>query len=65
MLVTKKDVEVDLKLSTKALSSDGVEANGHSDRINEDLEKHYLLAILELCRLFASETSIRTKLVQQ
>ena len=49
MLVAKKYVEVDLKLDTKALSRDGVEANGHCDRINEDPKKHYLLAILKLC----------------
>jgi hypothetical protein len=36
MFVTKKYVEVDLKLDTKALSRDGIKANGHCDRINED-----------------------------
>jgi hypothetical protein len=48
MFVCEKDVEVELKLDTKALGCDGVKADGHSDRINEDPEKHYLLAIFEL-----------------
>ena len=56
MLVTKKYVEVDLKLNTKALSRDGVETNGHCDRINEDPKKHYLLAVLELCCVHSKAT---------
>ena len=56
MLVAKKYVEVDLKLDTKALSRDGVEANGHCDRINEDPKKHYLLAILKLCGIHSKAT---------
>ena len=56
MLVTKKYVEVDLKLNTKALSRDGVETNGYCDRINEDPKKHYLLAILELCCVHSKAT---------
>ena len=48
MFVCEKHVEVELKLDTKALCCDGVKANGHSDRINENPEKHYVLAIFEL-----------------
>ena len=64
MLVTKKYVEVDLKLNTKALSRDGVETNGYCDRINEDPKKHYLLAILELCCVHSKATYLKLSIPQ-